>query len=122
MNRMKYLFSLLIVACGIVACSGSANQAESEKKPENVYTKLSALNKKAVVDINSAASLTELDSINDQFAKDYDKLRNESFTELLEIEEERAKNPEAYQEDIDAEKASWTQYEDAYLNKLSELR
>ena len=72
--------------------------------------------------VKSASSIAELDSINNKLDEEQRLLKEKSADEISRIREAVLKNPASYIGDIEAEQDAWNIYEEAYLNKLMELK
>lgn len=116
----------MAVALCMISCStGSENGSDSaagNAASENVYKKLVLMYNNAAEKVKSASSIAELDSINNKLDEEQRLLKEKSADEISRIREAVLKNPASYIGDIEAEQDAWNIYEEAYLNKLMELK
>lgn len=125
------LRNILIVMSlfAIVGCSDvvekdtkDVNEKKAKEVSANYYTRLADMYNDALVKLENAATLEELDAINNTLDSLQTAEKHKSAAEIVKINNEIAENPEAYKADIDAEKRAWDAYEKAYLDKHLELK
>ena len=120
---------IVISVFAFVGCSDAVekdtkdvNGKKSKEVSANYYTRLADMYNDALVKLENAATLEELDAINNTLDSLQTAEKHKSAAEIVKINNEIAENAEAYKTDIDAEKKAWDAYEEAYMDKLFKLR
>ncbi len=120
---------IVISVFAFVGCSDAVekdtkdvNGKKAKEVSANYYIRLADMYNDALVKLKNAATLEELDAINNTLDSLQKAEKHKSAAELVRINNEIAENAEAYKADKDAEEKAWDAYEEAYLDKLFELR
>ncbi len=120
---------IVISVFAFVGCSDAVekdtkdvNEKKAKEVSANYYTRLADMYNDALVKLENAATLEELDAINNTLDSLQTAEKHKSAAEIVKINNEIAENAEAYKADIDAEKRAWDAYEEAYMDKLFKLR